>query len=286
MRITNKYNLPQAVVGAVTKHMHKKGNFSVTQLLKGSTEIALEMANEDKLEMDVSDCINMILGTAVHKIFEAEELEGVLNEQYMEIPVYAGFTVSGTADVVDTFNEEILDYKTCSTWKVIYKDYDDWREQLKAYMYLWYAQTGKMYHTGKIVALIKDFSPTDAQRKGDYPRQPIMTIPFTFTDEEIFGVPERWEVKIREVLLKLAVSSFGVCSEEERWAKPAKYALMKKGRQTAIKLYDSEEACLDAIGDDNNLYMEYRAGEDTKCEKYCVAGKCGLCSYKNAKETT
>lgn len=284
MRITNKYNLPQSVVDAVQRHEHRKANFSVTQLLKGATEIALEMMYPDKLEMDVSDMFNMLLGTAVHKVLEEQERDGVLNEHYMETTVFAGMTVSGCADYIDTTIKEIGDYKTCSAWKVIFKDYEDWREQTKAYLYLWYMETGELWHDARVTAIIKDFSQTDAERKPDYPKKPIVAIPFHFADAEIFGVAEKWEEKIIEVLQKLVSQDFGCCSEKERWAKPSKWALMKEGRQSAIKLYDTEDEAVQAKGEDSKLYVEYRAGEDTKCEKYCVVGKCGLCKYRNAKE--
>ena len=284
MRITNKYNLPQALVDAVKNHEHKKGNFSVTQLLKGSTEIALEMMYSDKLEMDVSDMFNMLLGTAVHQLLEEQKQDGILNEYYMEIPSFAGFTVSGTADVIDTIIREIRDYKTCASWKIIYKDFEDWQEQGKAYLYLWHVLTGELYTSFKIIAVIKDFSQTDAERKADYPQKPIITIPFNYTYEEIIGVGERWEEKIIEVLQKLVSQDFGQCSESERWTKPAQWALMKEGRKSAIKLFDNEQEANDAKGEDKNLYVEYRAGKDVKCDSYCVAGKCGLCPYRNSKE--
>ena len=282
MKITNKYNLPQSVVDAVQRHEHRKANFSVTQLLKGATEIALEMMYPDKLEMDVSDMFNMLLGTAVHKVLEEQERDGVLNEHYMETTVFAGMTVSGCADYIDTTIKEIGDYKTCSAWKVIFKDYEDWREQTKAYLYLWYMETGELWHDARVTAIIKDFSQTDAERKPDYPKKPIVAIPFHFTDAEIFGVAESWQEKIIDVLQKLVSQDFGCCSEKERWSKPTKYALMKQGHKTALKLYDEEADCLEAVDSDrDNLYMEVRDGEDTKCEKYCVAGKCGLCEYRN-----
>lgn len=287
MRVTNKYNLPQAVVDAVQRHDHRKGNFSVTQLLKGSTEIALEMMNSDKLEMDVSDMFNMLLGTAVHKVLEEQQRDGVLNEHYMETTVFAGMTVSGCADYIDTTIKEIGDYKSCSAWKVIFKDYDDWREQTKSYLYLWYVETGELWHDARVTAIIKDFSQTDAERKPDYPKKPIVSIPFHFTDAEIFGVAERWEEKIVEVLQKLVSQDFGCCSEKERWAKPPKFALMKEGRISAVKLYDSQEECKKAVEENGKgFYMESRSGEDTKCDRYCVVGKCGFCPYRNAKEAT
>lgn len=283
MRVTNKMNLPNALVKAVERHEHRKGNFSVTQLLKGSTEIALEMMNPEKLEMDVSDMINMMLGTAVHKLFEEQPTEGVLNEYYMEAPVFGAFTVSGTADVIDTVNEEIDDYKTCSSWKIIFKDFEDWQEQGKGYCWLYNHMTGKMYRRFRIVALVKDWSPTEAQRNAEYPKAPVVSIGFEFTEEEIYGVAEKWQEKIVEVLQKMVSQDYGCCSEKERWAKPAKWALMKEGRKTALKLYDSEGEAMAAKGEDKNLYVEHRAGEDTKCDKYCVAGKCGLCPYRNEK---
>lgn len=284
MKITNKMNLPAALIGAVQNHEHRKGNFSVTQLLKGSTEIALEMMFPDKLEMDVSDMVNMLLGTAVHKMLEEQEKEGVLNEYYMEVPILGTFTVSGTADVIDTLIMRISDYKTCSSWKIIYKDFEDWKEQGKGYCYLFNELTGKMIREFEIVAVIKDWSPTEAARNHEYPQKPIVSIKFEFTETEIYGVAERWQEKIIEVLQKMVTMDFGACSEKERWAKPAKYALMKEGRKSAIKLYDTEEEAEAAKGDDKNMYVEHRPGEDTKCDKYCIVGKCGLCAYRNAKE--
>lgn len=284
MRITNKYGLPEAMVKAVEIHEHRKGTFSVTQLLKGATEIALEMMYPDKLEMDVSDMVNMMLGTAVHRIFEKHETSDNINEHYMESDVFAGLTVSGTADNIDLFMEQITDYKTCSVWKIIYNDYEDWREQIKAYLWLWYNETGNLWHNGRVVAVLKDWSPTDAKFKPDYPKCPVVPIRFEYTDEEIFGVPEAWTEKIMEVLRKLVTQDFGCCTVKERWARPTQYALMKKGRKTALKLYDNEEDAMKAVDGDPTVYVECRQGEDVKCDRYCVAGKCGLCEYKNSKE--
>lgn len=284
MKITNKYNLPSALVQAVERHEHKKANFSVTQLLKGSTEIALEMMYPDKLKMDVSDMVNMILGTAVHKILEEQDTLGVLNEYYMEVPSFGGFTVSGTADAVDTIARSITDYKTCSSWKLIYKDYDDWREQVKSYLYMWFTLTDELYLDGRIIAIIKDWSPTDLLRVDGYPKSPVVSVWFRYTYEEIIGVGEKWEEKIVEVLQKMTSQDFGECSKEERWMKDEKWALMKKDRKTALKLFDTEAEALEAKGDDKSLYVEYRAGKDVKCDSYCVAGKCGLCPYRNSKE--
>lgn len=292
MRITNKFNLPEPFVKAVERHEHRRGVFSVTQLLKGSTEIALEMLYADEMEMDVSDMFNMLLGTAVHKVLEESGRDSWCKyEHYMEVKSFAGLTVSGTADVINEMDGEVIDYKTCSSWKIIYKDFDDWREQIKSYLYLYHMnydnELSRKVLRGKIVAIIKDFSQTEAQRNPDYPQKPIVTIPFSYTYEEIMGVGERWYDKIRDILRKVATGDVGSCSETERWAKPAKYALMKEGRKSAVKLYDTEDECKAAVEENGNgYYLEYRKGEDTKCEKYCVVGKCGFCPYGSYKGVT
>ena len=93
MKITNKYNLPKAIVSSAEKDSHVMADFSVTQMLKGATEIALGRVYGDQLQMDASECINMMFGRAVHALFEEQESEGVLNEHYMTARSFAGFTV-------------------------------------------------------------------------------------------------------------------------------------------------------------------------------------------------
>src|SRR5258706_69449 len=56
------------------------------------------------------------------------------------------------------------------------------------------------------------------------------------------------------------------CSDEERWHQPDKWALMKKGRKTAIKLF---EAPPDHITLDKEQFIEKRPGAFRRCESYC-----------------
>ena len=58
------------------------------------------------------------------------------------------------------------------------------------------------------------------------------------------------------------------CTAEERWAKPDTYAVMKKGRKSALRLLPTEEKAKEYIGD-QNLSIEFRKGVSTRCEGYC-----------------
>lgn len=58
-----------------------------------------------------------------------------------------------------------------------------------------------------------------------------------------------------------------MCTDEERWHKPDKWAVKKPGNKRALKLHDTREAAMAHAG--TTLEVEYRPGEDTKCLKYC-----------------
>ena len=60
------------------------------------------------------------------------------------------------------------------------------------------------------------------------------------------------------------------CSDEERWLRASKWAVMKQGRKRAVKLYDNEREAqehLNTLGGGHEL--EFRKGEPVRCLKYC-----------------
>jgi formate-dependent phosphoribosylglycinamide formyltransferase (GAR transformylase) len=67
------------------------------------------------------------------------------------------------------------------------------------------------------------------------------------------------------------------CTPEERWSKGDSWAIMRTGRKTALKVCKSEEeanALLKELGGDS---IEFRKGEDVRCESYCNV--CKWCPY-------
>ena len=56
------------------------------------------------------------------------------------------------------------------------------------------------------------------------------------------------------------------CTPEETWEKPTIYAAMKKGRKSAVKLYNSEDEAKERVASEgDNFYVEVRKGEKTRC---------------------
>jgi len=96
---------------------------------------------------------------------------------------------------------------------------------------------------------------------------------------ETFEVP-LWKTEFTEGYLEdrirlhqEAAEQLPLCTDEERWFKPEKWAVMKKGRKRAVKLYDSpSEATLvaESLEPHQGQYkVEHRKGEHTRCLYYC-----------------
>lgn len=283
MKVTNKYNLPDAIVKALTSnYQYKPFQFSVTTILSGIKSFLLAKRHQNEIEMDASDGINMLLGTAVHNIFEGRENEDELAEEYIKVKVNDLYSISGRFDLYNIKTEEITDYKTCSVWKIKFKDFEDWRKQLLIYSWM-LIKTGLKVKSAKITALIKDWKKNElklAKLKGeDYPETPIINVTFEFTDDD-FDQIEKWIVErfnqIQNAEL-LSDDDIPICSEEERWYTGDKYAVMKGTNKRAIKVCDTEEEAEEFTKQDSSYWVQYRKGKNTKCEDYCNA--CQFCNY-------
>ena len=271
MKLTNRLNLPAPFVDACRQQRsYKEGRYSVTELNKGACEIVLSRRHWDEIEQDVSDMVWAIFGTAVHSILEkSQETPDQLKENFV-YGEFGGNTVTGIFDLYDDSTGTVSDYKTVSVWKVIYDEWEDYRRQILCYCLL-LRMMGFDAKRGEIVALLKDHSKTKARRESGYPPYPVYVKRFEFTNED-FGECSEW---IRKKLSKienamlLPDDMLPPCSGDERWAKPDKWAVMKKGRKKALKLYDSQpDAQIHAIEVDG--FVEYRKGEDGKCAEYCA----------------
>ena len=80
---------------------------------------------------------------------------------------------------------------------------------------------------------------------------------------------------------KLTDDEIKECSLSERWATATKYAVMKEGRKTALKVCSTEDEAQkfidDTEKDKDKLSIEERPGTDKKCMDYCPCAS--FCSY-------
>ena len=135
MKLVNSLGLPQALVDAVTLEKHNaEGEISATTLIKGVKEYLLTERHWDDITVDVKDQIWALWGTTAHKLLE-KEYEGTFTEEKFEQKV-GNYTVTGRVDCYDMENEILYDYKTTSAWKVVYKNFEDWKSQGLIYAWL------------------------------------------------------------------------------------------------------------------------------------------------------
>lgn len=280
MKITNKLGLPQAMVDAVSTSEHNaEGNLSATTLLKSIREIVLTKRHWSELEDDVSNRVWAIFGQAVHKILE-RETETSFTEEFLKVNL-GQVNVTGRIDSYDMQEHKVTDYKTCSVWKIKFKDFSDWEKQGLIYAWL-LKQNGFECKACEFIALIKDHSQTEARRDPSYPQLPIYIYRFDVTEEKLKGIENYITNKVKAYIeaINLADDDLPPCTDEERWASPSKWAVMKEGRKTAIRLLDSEDEAQDYIGNnglDKKHYIEFRAGVSRKCQDYCSV--CQYCDF-------
>ena len=279
MIITNKLGLPKPLVDmAQSDYKLKPNEYRVTSLLKGIRETILERRHHSEIEQDVSDMIWLLFGTAVHSVLENhQEGENEIKEARLKIPI-GDYTLSGQFDLYNAETKTITDYKTCSIWKVIYGEYEDWRKQLLIYSYM-LQSIGFPVEKAEIIALMKDHSKSQAKIKADYPKQPVRKITFTFTEKDFAEIESWLHQRFEEIAKaeKLPDDELPLCTPEERFNSGDKFAVMKKGRKTALRVLDSYEKAEEWMEYNGGDYIEVRKGEDRKCQDYCSA--CEFCNY-------
>ena len=270
MKVTNKLNMPAAFVNAVSTARHNAaGCFSATTLNKGAKEIILSDRHFDEITVDAADSVWAVWGTAVHALLESQP-DNNFHEEFFKVPVSNSF-VTGQVDSYDMENATIYDWKTASVWKVQFADFDDWRRQGMTYAWL-LKQSGLDVKKCVFVALLKDHSKTKAKTDSSYPQSPVFIYEFDVTTADMEETAARILAKVQEIesAYKLDDDAIEPCSAEERWADGEKWAVMKNGRKTAIKLFDNS-ADADAMAGEmgNAYYVEHRPAISRKCGEYC-----------------
>lgn len=277
MKTTNNMGMPQAFVNFVSNVRHNpQGTLSATTLLKGNKEIVLYDRHFDELTQDAADLVWATFGTAVHSIMEKQEDDAFKEEAFQS--VIGDWIVAGRVDRYDMEHEILEDWKTASVWKVIYGDFSEWKAQGLTYAWLM-KQSGLNVKRCRFIALLKDHSKTEAKRKPDYPQKPVYIYEFDVTEADLEATEARIKAKIASVTeaYRLGDDEIEPCTEEERWATATKYAVMKEGRKSALKVCDSMSDAQTYMRDMGGTRIDIRPGESKKCADYCPCAE--FCNF-------
>ena len=277
--VTNKFKLPQFVVDALTHSDYTRGDsdISVTQLIDSPRIARLQREHADEQTKDAVDFVWSRFGTSVHTMFE-ESLKATGSDVITEERLFTetqGWSLSGAIDAQEVSDDGVIisDFKVTSAWSVIF-DKSSWHTQLNVYAYLVRKAKGQTVKKLQIVALLRDWVRRKAEQGGEYPTAPIVVLDIPMWSEAEQDAYVESQIK-KHMEATNTDQPLIFCSSEETWQKDTVYAVMKKGRKSAVKLYKTEaEAVERAEKEGSNHSVEVRKGEKTRCKgDWCGVSK-------------
>tara|TARA_R110002167_G_scaffold61573_3_gene173883 strand:- start:1171 stop:2070 length:900 start_codon:yes stop_codon:yes gene_type:complete len=298
MELTNKSNLPNVIKRAVANDPYDSSgsDISTTRLITPPRIRVLEAKHWENLTEDVADKIFALLGSSVHHVIE----RAVTDEDIAELRLFHevnGWTLSGQFDLL-TAKGELIDFKVTSAWSALdalKNGKAEWEQQLNVLDYLSrHTDHSLKNYLGKtlkvkslsIMAILRDWSKMKTMTSKDYPRKQVVMIPVRQWSEEEQDNFVLARIKAHQ---EAEVGELPVCSAKERWRKDDKYAIMKDGRKTALRLLDTKDQVKQYLKDNKlvegkGCTVVLRAGEDIRCQSYCRVNS--FCDYFTEKSVT
>jgi len=278
--MNNKYNIPEWLKSVIewsrNNYTPGQSDYTTTSLLKPARIYALEKLHKDEIEEEVSDNFASFFGDCIHSACESALIENdryIVEERFYRLIEVDGkvFKIGGQIDLYDRREAELSDHKFTSVAKLMFGDKDDYESQLAINRWL---LRGKGYEVNslKINLFLKDWRKGESKKNPDYPDIPFVELSFPLWQDVTVEDFIRQQIHEKESALR---GFHTTCTEEERWTRPTKWALMKKGQKRAVKLYDNEAEATDAVG--KGQYVEFRPGEDIRCDSYCPVNQ--FCDY-------
>lgn len=276
--ITNKFNLPAPIYNAITNNTYTRGDadISVTDLIDPPRLVALRNVHADEIDADASDLVYSLLGTVMHGILERGGIHSGKGETETRLSMKVnGWKVSGQFDYIDD-SGVLWDWKFVSVYEYI-NGVKSTREQQLNYYALLASHHHKKINGLRVGFVFRDWSKFGAERDPAYPRVQAMdvSIPLWSITDTKKALTERVKVHQKAHAAVAKGEEPDECTPEERWAKPAKWAVEKVGTKKAIKLLDSEDTAntfataLRNANPKNKYTVKYRPGEQVRCKSYC-----------------
>ncbi|MEM7828303.1 MAG: hypothetical protein QW561_03080 [Candidatus Aenigmatarchaeota archaeon] len=264
MKITNNYNLPEAIYKLCSKvYRPEEGVFSVTDLVGPPMIRYLKMKHWDELVDDASNRLWQVLGQAIHSALQKIDIEDGLVEEKISINI-DGVKIVGRPDL---WQEEVItDWKCTSVYSFIFGAKKEWEAQLNCYAFL-YRSMGFETKKLRIYAILRDWMQSRATER-DYP-----SIPFLQAEIPLWDVSEQEDYIRRRIAAHYALTP---CTDEEMWVRPSTFAVMKEGSSKAMRVFDTSEEAQKFQRDFALQYpkiktqIEERKGRNVRCESYCI----------------
>jgi hypothetical protein len=289
-KMTNKHNLPNSIVTAITKddydYSTDEKTISATTLIQPTRVALLNKRHRGEVVEDVADNIWRLFGTSIHYILAKQDVEeNDICEKRLSTSIDE-WTLTGKPDMYKAKTKTLRDFKVTSVWKYIYgpkEGFKEWTEQLNIYAYL-LRKSGVEVEFCTITAILRDWAQREAFKSPDYPQIAIKDIPI-----------EVWDIAKQEAFICQKINSLReyndkadeelpLCTEKERWATETTYAVMKEGRKTALRVLGTEKEAEKWANNNGHtkVTIDVRKGVDKRCDAYCSVNK--WCKYHQEKQ--
>jgi hypothetical protein len=157
-----------------------------------------------------------------------------------------------------------------SVWSVIHGLKPEWENQLNINTWL-LMKNGWNVQQHQIVALLRDWSKYKAHEP-NYPSCQVAIVPAPMWSWEQANQYIEGRVALHQSVVNVSDDDLPECTPEEMWEEPTKFAVMKKGRKSAVRLLESQEAAEKYIENnqlDSKHSIEVRPGSRKRCDDYC-----------------
>jgi|TARA_R100000482_G_scaffold92851_1_gene38469 hypothetical protein len=295
-KYTNRTGISSCIADAIQSYNEdydSVGWQSVTSLIDSPRAVLLKQRHGEKITEDVADLIWSFFGNMGHLIAERNASLGSMAERRFLLK-YKDKEISFKPDLLERdpneFNVfELNDFKFTSVYvlknALAGNPKIEWVRQMNFYVWS-LKQLGYEVSKIKLHIIARDWRSSEALREHNYPPNQcgVVEVPI-WSDEKIKNyIDER--IELFKDAEQLSDRDLPFCSQEERWADPDRFAVVKKdgkvskssGYKTALpkasSFTDRSEAQLFIQGrkDKDNLEIEYRKGESRRCARgYCKA---------------
>lgn len=290
MRYTNELHLPEAFRLAVEGPQYEPStdrDYYVTELIGSPRIRRLKQKHEHELVEDISDHVWRVFGQSAHSVLylasqHDKNPEHFYEQRFVHECKYSKkrtVRTSGRIDVLYADEGAIYDWKTTSVWGVKDGVRPEWIAELNFYRAM-AMQNGYQINRLYAVSLLRDWSAGMSKRNPDMPQKSIQIIPVEVWD---LRQTEDW---IKGLIRRHEAKKMPECTPEERWQAPPVWAVMKKGRKTAVRVFHDEAEAkvkLSELGEEH--YLIERKGISRRCASFCpVAEWCEQYAKEKALE--
>lgn len=282
MKLTNKFNLPEPFVAAVSSDPYERGDaeFTSTELIKPSRILAFSRKYDEQMTEDASDRVWAFQGQTKHVVLEriakTNPARYRVEERLECVMPGTGAKISAKFDLFDRDDKTLYDWKETSVWKFLIGDTKEWEEQANINLYA-LRMNGATVKRLINIAILKDWKARKARfgREPDYPKCAVHVLPLP-----MWSVGQAQEYINGRVLKHRAeMANPPVCDKKERWQRDASFAVMRTDRKRAIKLCMSRDQAEAVMmhsmkiappGDAKKFYIEERGAEPVRCLDFCA----------------